>query len=70
MMSLYELVIHITSVGDLLTLFEFRFLEFQVFFLLSSLYWAVFIFTVSFYLANTGPFWQALFMFFDLSHFV
>ena len=40
------------------------------FFLLSSHCWAVFIFTVSFGLANTYPFWQASLLFFVLSHFV
>ena len=39
-------------------------------FSLLSNYCTVFIFTVSFNLANTDPFWKALFVFFDLSHFV
>ena len=39
----------ITSIGDLLTLFEFQCLEYQVFILLSSLCWEVFIITVIFF---------------------
>ena len=37
MMSLYVLVIFITSIGDLLTLFDFHCLEFQVFLTQQSL---------------------------------
>ena len=33
-------------------------------------YYTIFIFTVSFYLANIDPFWQAFLLFFALSHFV